>query len=81
VSNHIVYIVCLLAGCVVYFSPLSTLAALTLQSDHPSGELRGHAVPQQPLDPHQRGNTVFRGWPGLVHSPSLGAAQDGDEER
>lgn len=32
-SNHIVYIVCLLAGCVAYFSPLSALAGLTLQSE------------------------------------------------
>ena len=32
-SNHLVFIICLLAGCVVYFPPISALAALTLHSE------------------------------------------------
>jgi len=33
VSNHLIFIVGLLAGCVVYFSPISALAGLTLKSE------------------------------------------------
>jgi len=33
VSNHLIFIVCLLAGCGVYFPPISALAALTLHSE------------------------------------------------
>ena len=32
-SNHLVFIICLLAGCVVYFPPISALAVLTLNSE------------------------------------------------
>lgn len=45
------------------------------RDDHTSGELRGHAVSEQPLDPHQRRDTVFRCWLGHVYSAGLGAAQ------
>ena len=32
-SNHLIFIICLLAGCVVYFPPISALAGLTLNSE------------------------------------------------
>jgi exosortase len=33
VKNHLIYIICLFAGCVVYYLPLSALAALSLHSE------------------------------------------------